>query len=85
MTQICVSYLKFLQIYINVPEGENEGWRVATPNGFLIFDSSGSGYPPSLNHALWNIGILLHNQATHAKHFKLKCINFLVKTILSKS
>jgi hypothetical protein len=74
MTQIFVSYLKFLQIYINVPEGENEGLRVATPNSFLIFDSSGSGYPPSLNHALWNIGILLYNQATRAKHFAPKCM-----------
>ena len=33
--------------------------------------------PPSLIPALWNIGILLHKQATRAKHFGPECIIFL--------
>ena len=35
---------------------------------------NGSGNPNSLNHVLWNIGILLHKQATSAKHFGSECI-----------
>ena len=35
--------------------------------------TSGSGNPPSFIPALWNIGILLHKQATRAKHFEPKC------------
>ena len=31
--------------------------------------------PPSRIPALWNIGILLHKQATHPKHIGLKCTN----------
>ena len=33
----------------------------------------GSGNPPSLIPALWNIGILLHKQATQTKHFDGEC------------
>ena len=33
----------------------------------------GGGNLPSLIPALWNIGILLHKQATHAKHFGPEC------------
>ena len=35
--------------------------------------SGGSGNPPSLIPALWNIGILLYKQATRTKHFDGKC------------
>ena len=35
--------------------------------------ASGSSNPPSLIHALWNIGILIHKQATRAKHFGPEC------------
>jgi hypothetical protein len=33
----------------------------------------GSGNSPPLISTLWNIGILLHKQATRAKHFDGKC------------
>ena len=36
-------------------------------------NDGGSGNPPSLIYALWRIGILLHKQATHAKHFEREC------------
>ena len=35
--------------------------------------ASGSGNPSSLIPALWNIGILLHKQATLGKHFRPEC------------
>ena len=35
-------------------------------------------HSPSLIPALWNIGILLHKQATHLKHFWPKCSNKLL-------
>ena len=35
----------------------------------------GVANPPSLIPALWNIGILLHKQATHPKHFWPECIS----------
>ena len=35
--------------------------------------AGGSGNLPSLIPALWNIGILLHKQATLGKHFELDC------------
>ena len=35
--------------------------------------AAGWGKLPSLIPALWNIGILLHKQATRAKHFVGKC------------
>ena len=38
------------------------------------FIAGGSGNPPSLISALWNIGILHHKQATPAKHFGSECI-----------
>ena len=38
------------------------------------WNASVSGNPPSFIPALWNIGILLQKQATHAKQFELKCI-----------
>ena len=38
--------------------------------------ASGSGNPLSLIPILWNIGILIHKQATHAKHFGPECILF---------
>ena len=31
--------------------------------------------PPSLIPALWNIGILLHKQATLGKHFRPECMS----------
>ena len=37
------------------------------------WNASGSGSPPSLIPALWNIGILLHKQATLGKHFRPEC------------
>ena len=37
-------------------------------------NAGGSGNPPSLISALWNIGILLHKQATHAKYFDSECM-----------
>ena len=37
--------------------------------------ASGSGNPSSLIPALWNIGILLHKQATLGKHFEPECIS----------
>ena len=37
---------------------------------------AGSGNPPSFNLPLWNIGNLLHKQATYAKHFESECICF---------
>ena len=37
------------------------------------WNASGSGFPPSLIPTLWNIGILLHKQATLGKHFEPKC------------
>ena len=37
------------------------------------WNASGSGFPPSLIPALWNIGILLHKQATWTKHFCPEC------------
>ena len=40
------------------------------------WNASGSGSPPSLIPALWNIGILLHKQATLGKHFPPECILF---------
>ena len=33
----------------------------------------GSGNPSSLIPALWNIGIILHKQATLGKHFEPEC------------
>ena len=36
--------------------------------------ASGSGNLPSLNSTLWNIGILLHKQATHTKHSWGECM-----------
>ena len=39
----------------------------------MYCNSSGSGNSPSLIPALWNIGILLHKQATHVKHFCPEC------------
>ena len=38
------------------------------------WNASGIGSPPSLIPALWNIGILLHKQATQGKHFCPECI-----------
>ena len=38
--------------------------------------------PLSLNPALWNIGILLHKQATRTKHFESQCITQYISTIL---
>ena len=35
--------------------------------------AGGSGNPPSLIPALWNIGILLNKQATQTKHFDGQC------------
>ena len=40
-----------------------------------FWNASGSGFPPSLIPALWNIGILLHKQATRIKHFCPECIS----------
>ena len=37
----------------------------------------GSGSPPSLIPALWNVAISLHKQATHSKHFEDECNNCL--------
>ena len=39
--------------------------------------AGGSDNPPSLIPALWNIGILLHKQATRTKHFDGECMNLL--------
>ena len=39
--------------------------------------ASGSGNSPSFISALWNIGILLHKQATHTKHSWGECIHEL--------
>ena len=36
--------------------------------------ASGSGNPPSLIPALWNIGISIHKQATLGKHFERECM-----------
>ena len=33
-----------------------------------------SGNPPFLIHVLWNIGILIHKQATLGKHFEPECM-----------
>ena len=37
------------------------------------WNAGGSGNPPSLIPTLWNIGILLHKQATQTKHFDGQC------------
>ena len=37
-----------------------------------FFKAGGSGNTPSLISALWDIDILLHKQATRAKHFEPK-------------
>ena len=37
------------------------------------WNASGSGSPPSFIPAPWNIGILLHKQATLGKHFLPEC------------
>ena len=51
------------------------------------WNASGSGSPPSLIPAVWNIGGLLHKQATLGKHFRPECMtqiemNFDVKCAL---
>ena len=38
----------------------------------------GSGNPPFLISAIWNIGILLHKQATRNKHFDSECITWYI-------
>ena len=38
--------------------------------------AGGSGNPIFFIPALWNIGILLHKQAIHAKHFDPECKYF---------
>ena len=40
-------------------------------------NAGGSGNPPSLIPALWNIGILLHKQTTHTKHSWGECTYLL--------
>ena len=40
----------------------------------ILKKTGGSGNPASLIPALWNIGILLHKQATRTKHFDSECI-----------
>ena len=35
--------------------------------------ASGNGNPPSIIPSLYNIGILLHQQATHTKHSRGEC------------
>ena len=48
------------------------------------WNASGSGFPPSLISSLWNIGILLHKQATRIKHFCPECIaNIFLHSIFS--
>ena len=42
------------------------------------WNASGSGFPPCLIPALWNIGILLHKQATLGKHFRPECMYFFL-------
>ena len=37
-------------------------------------NAGGSGNPPFIIYTLWNIDILLHKQATRAKHFDGECI-----------
>ena len=39
-------------------------------------NAGGSGNPPSLIPALWNIDILLHKQATRTKYFDGKHMQF---------
>ena len=41
--------------------------------GIKYCNVGGNGNPLSLISALWNSGILLHKQATHAKHFDGEC------------
>ena len=41
------------------------------------WNAGGRGYPPSCIPALWNIGILLHKQATRTKHFEPECTYWL--------
>ena len=41
------------------------------------WNANGSGFPPSLIPALWNIDVLLHKQATWIKHFCPECIRQL--------
>jgi hypothetical protein len=42
---------------------------------FKHWNAGGSGKPPSLIPDLWNIGILIHKQATLSKHFESECMN----------
>ena len=61
--------------------GMREGGRVANLNHKLFISQESNieklvgvaTLPPSLIHALWKIGILLHKQATHTKHYWGEC------------
>ena len=46
------------------------------------WNASGSGSPPSLIPALWNIGILLHKQAILGKHFWPECMSRSTQLII---
>ena len=45
------------------------------------WNTSGSVFPPSLIPTLWNIGILLHKQATLGKHFWLECMSLFFRQV----
>ena len=47
-------------------------------------NTGGSGNPPSFIPVLCNIGILLHKQVTHAKHFEPECRLTLAKCMMVK-
>ena len=51
--------------------------------GIKYWKASWSGNPPFINHALWNIGILLHKQTIRAKHFGPECMFWILLTWLS--
>ena len=63
--------LRSLQFHFKV--AEKRASQALHTTRIKYVKASGNVNPPSLNHALWNIGILLHKQATRAKHFDPEC------------